>query len=86
MAPDNFKLKVRLGDVALPQFKEALGQLGQPGTWIELGPRLLKCMPNYRLSKFQAALPEQYSLETVKAYLLDIETATRMAEARFSPA
>ena len=35
VAPDNFKLRVRLGDVGLPQFKEALGQ---PET---LGPLLL---------------------------------------------
>ncbi len=83
VAPDNFKLKMRLGEVALPQLKEALAALSRPETWAELGPRLLKCMPNYRLSKFQSAMPEQYSLETVKAYLLDVETAIRMAQARF---
>ncbi|MGB3491233.1 MAG: hypothetical protein WBA57_00790 [Elainellaceae cyanobacterium] len=35
----------------------------------------LKVKPEYRLSKFQQALPEQFALEMVQDYLLDIPAA-----------
>ncbi|MEH2160462.1 MAG: hypothetical protein V7K38_05320 [Nostoc sp.] len=33
---------------------------------------ILSQLPEYRLSKFQRALPEVYSLEMISNYLLDI--------------
>jgi ATP-dependent Lhr-like helicase len=32
-------------------------------------------LPEYRLSKFQQALPDQFALEMVQNYLLDIPAA-----------
>jgi ATP-dependent helicase Lhr and Lhr-like helicase len=34
--------------------------------------RLLARLPEYRLSKFQRALPECYAVEMIRDYLLDI--------------
>ena len=83
VSADNFKLRVRLGDASLPELRANLARLGTQEVWTELEPRLLGCMPNYRLSKFQTALPDRYFLETVKDYLLDVETARKMAERSF---
>ncbi len=79
VVPDNFKLKVTLGEETVASIREALRRLGERSLWTELEPRLLLCLPEYRLSKFQDALPEYASLEVVKAYLLDIDRACRMA-------
>lgn len=76
---DNFKLKAKLGDETVASVREALRRLGQPAVWVELEPRLVKCLPEYRLSKFQDALPEHASIEVVKAYLVDVDRACQVA-------
>lgn len=80
---DNFRLRVRReGDLGL---EEGLQQLASPGVWQdpEFQQRLLRAMPEYRLSKFQEALPRERSLEVVQAYLLDIPgTLNYLADVR----
>lgn len=72
---DNFR--VRLSDEAKPgEFREALAQLTRAEFWEEPARRskLLASLPEYRLSKFQQALPREFAQEMVFDYLLDIET------------
>lgn len=42
-------------------------------------------MPDYRLSKFQEALPRQRSLEVVREYLLDVNGTLRYLEEALIP-
>ena len=75
VASDNFRLRIHRKDGAdQPTIFEALQLLAQPDFWIDddFQRRLLLAMPEYRLSKFQTALPPHRSLEVVKSYLLDI--------------
>jgi ATP-dependent Lhr-like helicase len=39
----------------------------------ETQEKLLTGLPNYRLSKFQPALPDQFAAEMVGRYLLDVD-------------
>jgi ATP-dependent Lhr-like helicase len=80
VSADNFKLKTKLGSETLPAVRGALAKLGDPRIWSDLEPGLLTCMPNYRLSKFQDALPNRASLEVVRDYLLDLPKAIKMAQ------
>jgi ATP-dependent Lhr-like helicase len=45
--------------------------------WNQLSTKrfIFEQLPEYRLSKFQQALPESYSLEIIGNYLLDIPRA-----------
>jgi hypothetical protein len=38
----------------------------------------LEKLPNYRFSKFQQVLPDQFALEMVKGYLLDIDEISKL--------
>lgn len=80
VSADNFRLKARLGDETVASVQAALRRLGDMRVWADLEPRLLESMPNYRLSKLQGALPDRYSLEVVKEYLIDIPGACWMAQ------
>jgi ATP-dependent Lhr-like helicase len=40
--------------------------------------KLRSLVPEYRLSKFQQALPEAWQTEMIGAYLLDFEGAARL--------
>lgn len=72
---DNFRLRIRRphSEKQASVF-QALEKLASPTTWAdpEFQIRLLKAMPEYRLSKFQSALPHYRVMEVVKTYLLDI--------------
>ncbi len=75
VAADNFRLRVRReGSVAV---ETALRELASFETWEAMGDDLLRAMPDYRLSKFQEALPRQRSLEVVRDYLVDIPGTLR---------
>lgn len=76
---DSFKLRVRLGNETAASVRRALRHLGDPATWQILEGKLAGSLPNYRLSKFQEALPEVYSREVVQAYLVDLERAVLVA-------
>jgi ATP-dependent Lhr-like helicase len=72
---DNFR--VRLSDsVSNPELRQALAELGQPAFWQspDVRDRLLASLPEYRLSKFQQALPLRFAMEMIRDYLIDIDT------------
>lgn len=71
---DNFR--VRLEDsVDACELGEALRVLAEETFWQapETRERLLANLPEYRLSKFQRALPRRFAMEMVFDYLLDVE-------------
>ncbi|GMU52130.1 MAG: ATP-dependent helicase [Candidatus Xenobia bacterium] len=72
VASDNFRLRIRRSDD--PKVEDSLRQLARPELWEEpdFQDRLLKAMPEYRLSKFQDALPRRRTLEVVREYLIDL--------------
>ena len=41
---------------------------------------LTNALPDYRLSKFQRALPAPYAAEMIQEYLLDLEGAVRLSQ------
>lgn len=72
---DNFRLKViRPQEADQTGLLQGLKKLAEPATWADpdFQRRLLLALPEYRLSKFQPALPPHRSLEVVQAYLLDV--------------
>ncbi len=78
-ASDNFRLRFVNGETTPRALREALEQLGDPGFWEDpdLRERMLAALPEYRLSKFQQALPRRFAMEMVERYLLDIPTTLR---------
>jgi hypothetical protein len=71
---DNFKLKIEGDSVGYATLSLAIAQMSTPTFWEAPATQrfILSQLPEYRLSKFQRALPEVYSLEMVSNYLLDI--------------
>lgn len=71
---DNFKLKIEGDSVGHATLSLAIAQMNTPVFWKNSATQhfILLQLPEYRLSKFQRALPETYSLEMVSNYLLDI--------------
>lgn len=75
VASDNFRLRVtRAREEGQPSVFQALQHLAEPATWADeaFQRQLLLSLPEYRLSKFQPALPPHRSMEVVQAYLLDV--------------
>lgn len=71
---DNFELRIEADATLGPALDHALHQLADPTFWQRPAFRqaLLTQLPNYRLSKFQQALPEELGMEVVGGYLLDV--------------
>lgn len=87
VASDNFRLRVtRPHEAGQATLFQALQQLANPAVWIDedFQRRLLAAMPEYRLSKFQTALPAHRSLEVVKAYLLDVPRTLEYLQERLA--
>ena len=57
-----------------------VADLGQTGRVNELSEKVHRLLPEYRLSKFQRALPEWASREMIEAYLLDVPGMMRFIE------
>lgn len=70
---DNFRLKIE-GDSVSSTIASAITQMSNDAFWNEPLTKRFICqkLPEYRLSKFQQALPESYYLEMISDYLLDI--------------
>lgn len=72
-------LQIRIGGVGVSDVavREAIRDIAGAGFWQsrETAQALLARVPEYRLSKFQDALPEAMALEMIGAYLLDLEGA-----------
>jgi ATP-dependent Lhr-like helicase len=72
---DNFLVRVEGNGIGHETVGAAIGRMTNDDFWTEPAFRksLLGRLPNYRLSKFQDCLPEEFALETVETYLLDVE-------------
>jgi ATP-dependent Lhr-like helicase len=70
---DNFHLRVEGDGVSDSALRARIGELASPDFWRtpEVCRAILASVPEYRLSKFQAALPDSLAVEVVGAYLLD---------------
>lgn len=79
---DNFKLKIEGDSLSPGTLGLAIEAISQPGFWTkpETEHFILSQLPDYRLSKFQKALPEVYSLELISNYLLDVSGTVRFLE------
>ena len=77
--PDNFVIKLRGENLSQRAFFEALERIKAEDLWEDdqLWAEVAESLPNYRLSKFQALMPEWVQREVVSTYLLDIEGSKR---------
>jgi ATP-dependent Lhr-like helicase len=79
VSSDNLRIRVR-GDSVLPgEWRRHLVELSDRATWEALLPQIRAGLPEYRLSKFQRALPDWAQREMVERFLLDVEGARRTA-------
>lgn len=71
---DNFQLRIEGNGVTHETVRGAVGQMAAAGFWTapETRKAVLARLPAYRLSKFQDCLPEDFALEVVERYLLDV--------------
>jgi ATP-dependent Lhr-like helicase len=89
IAADNFKLKIEGDSVGQATLGLAIAQMKTAAFWENPSTQqfIQNQLPEYRLSKFQRALPEAYALELISHYLLNIpETVQflqRMKSAHF---
>lgn len=79
VTPDNFAVKVQGDGLGFEAFEEALQALGSAELWTdpETARALVSRVPEYRLSKFQRALPDRWQSEMIGGYLLDLAGAAR---------
>jgi ATP-dependent Lhr-like helicase len=77
---DNFSLRIHGDGVSLEVIRGNLRELSEPGFWSDPQTRrkLMSMVPEYRLSKFQRALPDKWQVEMVGGYLLDFGGAERL--------
>ena len=77
VVPDNFSIKVQGDGVSHDEVTRVIDSLRVPGFWedLEVRKQLLSMVPEYRLSKFQRVLPDEWQVEMIGAYLLDFEGA-----------
>jgi ATP-dependent Lhr-like helicase len=74
---DNFRLKIEGNSVGPATIGLALEKMQTREFWDDPSVQgfILSELPEYRLSKFQQALPDLFALEMVRNYLLDIPAA-----------
>ncbi len=79
VAADNFRLKIEGDGVDVSTVESAVAAMREPAFWQDPANQaaILSQLPDYRLSKFQRALPARYSVEMVGDYLLDIPGTLR---------
>lgn len=80
---DNFKLKISGESLGKSSLSIAIEQLCNETFWNESSTQnfIWSQLPQYRLSKFQKALPESYSLEMVSDYLLNMSATHKFLSA-----
>lgn len=73
---DNFKLKIEGDSLGSGTLNLSLERLSESDFWETLSMQkfIASQLPQYRLSKFQQALPEMFSVEMIHNYLLDISS------------
>ena len=71
---DNFQLKIEGSGINTKSLKQTILNLSNNSFWEDSSTQsyIQANIPNYRLSKFQSALPASSSFEIVKNYLLNI--------------
>ena len=76
---DNFSLRITGNGVSIRKVEYVIETLRSEGFWDaqETRKSLLAKVPEYRLSKFQQALPPRFEIEMVGDYLLDFEGSKR---------
>jgi len=74
VVPDNFALKVQGDGLRFEPMERAVDAMRFAAFWSaeETARSLLARAPEYRLSKFQRALPDRWQLEMIGAYLMDL--------------
>jgi ATP-dependent Lhr-like helicase len=80
VVPDNFSLKVHGDGVGPGAVAQRLDTMRGAAFWHAATTRqkLRSLVPEYRLSKFQQALPDAWQTEMIGGYLLDFEGAARL--------
>jgi ATP-dependent Lhr-like helicase len=78
---DNLKLVIESPGLSPRAFADIVEHLAAESFWRAPGNReqILEWLPNYRLSKFQPALPPAFAAEMVAAFLIDIPGAIRFS-------
>ncbi len=73
VVPDNFLVRVQGDGITHETIRAAIDRMSEPEFWEREKTRsaVLGRIPEYRLSKFQVALPEWAAAEMVGTYLLD---------------
>lgn len=76
---DNFLIRITGEELTQRTFFDALEKIEDEKLWEDeqLWVEVAESLPNYRLSKFQALMPEWVQREVVSTYLLHIEGARR---------
>jgi ATP-dependent helicase Lhr and Lhr-like helicase len=76
---DNFRLKIEGDSVSATTLSLAIAKMREASFWNSPATQnwILEKLPEYRLSKFQRVLPDQYAQEMISAYLLDIPGTIR---------
>jgi ATP-dependent Lhr-like helicase len=76
---DNFRLKIEGDSVSLATVSLAIERMSHAEFWQHPSTTrfIFEQLPDYRLSKFQRALPDDYALEMISSYLLDISGTVR---------
>jgi ATP-dependent Lhr-like helicase len=77
VVPDNFSVKIQGDGVSQEEVTRVLDTLRDPKFWddAETRRKLLSMVPEYRLSKFQRVLLDEWQVEMIGGYLLDFEGA-----------
>ena len=75
---DNFLIRIEDQSLTHEKLTEAISKLADPAFWQDTTTwqAIIAALPEYRLSKFQQALPARFSQEMVGRYLLDISDRT----------
>jgi ATP-dependent Lhr-like helicase len=82
IAVDNFKLKIEGDSVSQATLMLAIAQMQKAVFWKNPSTQqfIQDQLPEYRLSKFQKALPTAYAVEMVENYLLDISGTVKFLQ------
>ena len=77
---DNFRVKIEGTGVVSEALPALIHKMARPDFWSDPDHwrRILDALPDYRLSKFQPALPDRYAAEMVGRYLLDVDGVVRV--------
>lgn len=80
---DNFQLRLEGESVTHGAVEEIIQRMRQDAFWQDrsVWSRIMGSLPEYRLSKFQRALPPEFAEEIVAGYLLDVPGTKRFVRA-----